>query len=108
MNKAIVASLILCVFSSCDNPPSTIGEYVYMEGDLVHSYKNCKVAGETTIARSRDLFQNTHKHNGKYYRVADFKNTWEVRFCSSCISELMMNAMEDSIAKYDNHYDNYE
>lgn len=106
MNKTIIIPfLTLFLFPSCDRPPSTIGEYVYMEGYLVHSYKNCHVAEETTLTRSRDLFQNTHKHLGRYYKNAEHKNFWEVHFCGSCISESMMSAIEDSIAKYDVDYE---
>lgn len=105
MNKIIVALHILFLLSSCHKAPSAIGEYVYMEGSLVHSYKNCHASENTTLAKSHDLFQNTHKHLGKYYRNAEQENFWEVRFCGSCISESMMSAIEDSIAKYDVDYE---
>ena len=105
MKKTVAFLSLISLFISCNRPPKEVGEFLYMEGDFVHSYKDCKVAEETTITRSSNLFQNTHKHNGKYYRIAESKNFWEVSFCSSCISESMMIAIEDSIAKYDTTYE---
>lgn len=102
----LIISIILFILTSCNNPPSSIGEYVYMDGYVVHSYKNCKMAEETMITKSIDLFQNSHKHLGKYYRNSEPENFWEIHFCGSCISESMMKAIEDSIAKYDSYNKN--
>lgn len=90
--------IAISLLTSCDNRHD-VGEYFYVGAyNLYHIDKACDNNAKV-MANAHDTYKNTYK-SGNQWMIKNGLSSMYVYFCSKCISDIQMNQIEDSIAKY--------